>query len=233
MPVDPAQSPALFCGGGLVARSLQREQIPALQAFYEANPEYFLTINGQPPKPDAAAIEFDEVPPPHLSYERQWCIGIFAEPADSARGDTRGTGAPLGPVGPVGPSAASSGSVEGVLMLSSNLCMAGVWHLGLFIVATRLHGRGAAHGLHAAMEDWVRANGAAYLRLGVVKGNARAERFWEHLGYVPLREREGVDTGGRINTLRVMLKPLRGQGPQGIAAYLQAMPRDQPGSALP
>jgi GNAT superfamily N-acetyltransferase len=209
--VAPAPDPGrswLFEGGGLSARELARPEVPALQAFYDANPEYFQTVNGRPPAADAAAIEFDERPPEHLGYTRQWCLGLFDRSVGGGLGD----------------------ELAGIVMLTSDLCRAGVWHLGLFIVATRLHGSGAAVGLHAALEDWVKRCGAIHLRLGVVRGNARAERFWQRLGYVQLREREGVDTGGRINTIHVMLKPL---GEEGIEAHLQAAPRDRPGSSLP
>lgn len=102
--------------------------------------------------------------------------------------------------------------------------------------------RAAAHGgtadlrrrrcrrLRAALEGWVRSQGASHLRLGVVQGHERAERFWAGQGCHELRRREGVDTGGRVNTVRVMLKTL---ADEDVEAYLQAMPRDQPGSPLP
>lgn len=204
--------PLTFAGGGLVARELRRDEIPLLQAFYDANPEYFLTINGVPPPPHLAAVEFDETPPAHLSFGRKWMFGLFEPPPGRAQGD------------------ADDGPLAGVVMVLSDLCRAGVWHLGLFVVATRLRGTGAAAAAYAALEGWVRASGARHLRLGVVLGNPRAERFWARQGYHELRRREGVDTGGRVNTVRVMLKPL---ADEGIEAYLLAMPRDQPGSPLP
>lgn len=204
--------PLIFAGGGLVSRELRRDEIALLQAFYDANPEYFLTINGVPPPRDLAAIEFDEVPPAHLSHERQWILGLFEPPAQRTMGDS------------------GDGPLAGIAMVTSGLGRPDVWHLGLFVVATRLHGSGAAAGAYAALEGWVRSHGVRHLRLGVVLGNERAERFWARQGYHELRRREGVDTGGRVNTVRVMLKPL---AEEGIEAYLQAMPRDQPGSPLP
>lgn len=201
-----AGGPVLFAGGGLEARELQREQIPLLQAFYEANPEYFLVINGVPPPADLAASEFDEVPPPHLSFDRQWNVGLFDEAGGVAAG------------------------LCGVAMVITQLCVPGVWHLGLFAIATRLRGTGVAAGAYGALEGWVRQGGARHLRLGVVRGNAPAERFWARQGYQELRVREGVDTGGRLNTVRVLLKPL---ADEGVEAYLQAVPRDRPGSPLP
>ena len=160
------------------------------------------------------------MPPPHLSFGQQWCLGLFAQRGAAAAG--------------------GAGPLQGVVMVTRDLCAPGVWHLGLFIVATCLHGRGVADAAYAALEAWVRRSGARHLRLSVVKGNGRAERFWARQGFVELRAREGVDTGGRVNTVRVMLKPLLVHAPPGSAAmaevlqaYWQIVPRDRPGSPLP
>ena len=57
------------------------------------------------------------------------------------------------------------------------------------------------------------------------------------MGYAEVRVRENIDTGGRLNTLRVMVKPLPAAGNEHLAhylaRYLALVPRDQPGSALP
>jgi hypothetical protein len=100
----------------------------------------------------------------------------------------------------------------------------------LFLVATRLHGTGAAPEIYSALEKWVFQSGARWLRLGVVKGSTRAERFWHRQGFKEVRIREGVDTGGRLNTVRVLVKPLR---ETGLAEYLETVPRDRPDSSLP
>jgi hypothetical protein len=63
-----------------------------------------------------------------------------------------------------------------------------------------------------------------------VRGNARAERFWEGRGFRETRVRRGVDTGGRVNDVRVMVKAL---GDGLLAAYLDLVPRDRPDSPLP
>jgi hypothetical protein len=60
-----------------------------------------------------------------------------------------------------------------------------------------------------------------------VVGNARAERFWERLGYAETRRREGVRAGRRVNSVRILLKPLGGET---LPAYLGRVPRDRPGS---
>lgn len=192
----------MFGAAGLKARVLTRADVPALQRFFEANPEYFLAVQGVPPRPDEAAQEFDERPPPHLPYAQQWTIGFDDE----------------------------AGALAGSAVVLSDFIAPGVWHIGLFILATARHGTGQAMALHAALEGWMRSEGAQWVRLGAVVGNTRAERFWPKAGYIEVRRRQGIDTGARRNDLRVFAKPLTGGA---ISQYLERVPRDRPDSEMP
>lgn len=187
----------LFAGHGFRALESGEADIPDLQRFFEENPEYFLVTSGEGPHAGQGREEFEELPPPDFSYDRKWTIRFVD----------------------------ADGAMLGLAVVVSNLPAPGVWHLGLFIVATRLHGSGEARHFHDALEAWIRGCGAQWLRLGVVAGNARAERFWERLGYAETRRREGVRAGRRVNTVRVMLKPLGGED---LAGYLARVPRDRP-----
>jgi ribosomal protein S18 acetylase RimI-like enzyme len=71
----------------------------------------------------------------------------------------------------------------------------------------------------------MRAGGAQWVRLGVVVGNARAERFWEKAGFGEVRRRYEVEIEGRVGDLRVMVKRLAGRS---IAEYLALVARDRP-----
>lgn len=197
----PAMS-AVFATATHTARELSAGDLPRLQAFFDANPEYFLAVSGAPPRPTEAQDEFDEQPPPHLPHGRRWCLGFF-DAADE---------------------------LQGFAIVVRDLGATGVWHIALYLWATRLHGSGLAAGMHRALAQWALAAGADWLRLGVVVGNGRAERFWDKLGYQELRRRDGVPAGERINSVRVLAMPLRGQP---LAAYLELMPRDRPDSTLP
>lgn len=115
----------------------------------------------------------------------------------------------------------------GMANVISNLFAEGIWHIGLFVVATSLHGGGAAHVLYGSLQSWMRGRGARWLRLGAVEGNLRAERFWKKVGYVDVRKRSGVEMGKRINTLRVMAKPLVNGS---LSDYLDVVVRDRPES---
>lgn len=173
-----------------------------LQAFFEANPTYFESTGGQPPQPGEALAEINDRPPAGMPHGRVWALG-FVDAREQL--------------------VAMAGVVE-------NLIAAGVWHIGLFIVATERHGKGDAQQLHAAILAWARAHGAQWMRLGVVAGNARAQAFWRRCGYVELREREGIAMGRLVQSVRVMVKPL---AHRSVEHYLERVERDRPGSTLP
>lgn len=168
-----------------------------LQAFFELNPLYFLSVNGEPAQPGEALVEINDPLPAGWAFTKKWLIGY------------------LNP----------DGSLAAMANVVSDLLVPTVWHISTFIVATARHGSGDAQALYAGIESWAISNGACWLRLGVVRGNARAERFWTRQGYVQTRLREGAQMGKRTNTLRVMCKPLYGGS---VEQYLTLVQRDRP-----
>ena len=79
--------------------------------------------------------------------------------------------------------------------------------------------------LYASLESLMRSAGAEWVRLGVVVGNTRAERFWEKAGFVEVRRRYGVELDHVTRDLRVMVKPLSGGR---LERYLGLVERDRP-----
>lgn len=170
---------------------------PTLQRFFEANPQYFLAVQGEPAAANEAHEEVHGEPPPGWSYTKKWLVGCID----------------------------AEGSMQAIANVVSDLLAPGVWHIGLFIVATARFGTGDAQALDRGLETWAASNGANWLRLGVVRGNVRAERFWEALGFVQTRTRSGVEMGKLTNTLRVMVKPLASGT---LEQYLSLVERDRP-----
>jgi GNAT superfamily N-acetyltransferase len=170
--------------------------LPALQRFFEENPEYHLAVEGEPPGADAAQKAFEAAPPSYWRFDKVWLIGVHD----------------------------AEGRLIAMADLIENLFVEGVWHIGLFIVATQLHGRGTAPGLYRALEAWLREQQCRWIRLGVVAGNARAERFWEKCGYHEVRKRLAIPMGRKVNDVRVMVKPLAGAS---MLEYLSAVTRDR------
>lgn len=195
--LTPRGAPRLFSANGFAAVELAADDVPALQAFFEENPLYLESVEGRPPGPDEGRGEFESRPPPEFPFTRRWLMAFVDE----------------------------SSVIAGIAEVLSDFLAADVWHIGLFVVATARHGSGEAQGLYRALERWMRSQGAQYVRLGVVQGNARAERFWEQEGFTETRTRDGVEMGRRVNTLRVMAKVL-GEG--SLERYRQLVPRDRP-----
>jgi len=190
----------LFAGPGLRALECGEADVPALQRFLEENPEYFFAVSGEGPHAGQAREELEDRPPPGWPWDGKWMLRFVD----------------------------ADGAMVALADVVSNLLAPGVWHVGLFIVATRLHGSGRASEAFGALEGWVRDGGAQWLRLNVAVGNTRAERFWERTGFAEVRRREGVRIGRQDNTMRVMLKPLAGGS---FAEYLARVPRDRPESS--
>lgn len=125
----------MFGAGGLKARALTHADLPALQCFFDANPEYALAVQGVPPPAAAVDRDFNDRPPPHLPYDQQWTIGFEGE----------------------------AGALAGSAVVLSDFIQPGVWHIGLFILATVRHGTGQAMALYEALEGWMRAEGAQWV----------------------------------------------------------------------
>jgi GNAT superfamily N-acetyltransferase len=196
--VNSSKRRIVFLAGPFSAWEFGAEDVPPLQLLFEANPEYFFAVSGRAPVPDEAQREFEDDPPPGMAFTKRWTIGF---------GD-------------------ASGALVGMAGVCSDLMCPHVWHIGMFLVANALHGTGVAQELYRHLEQWMRENGAHWIRLGVVQGRARAERFWQKAGYLPMRARGPVEMGARSNMLTVLMKPLTGGSP---AEYLSLVVRDRPG----
>lgn len=170
---------------------------PLLQRFFETNPQYFLAVNGEPAGPNEAHEEIHGELPTGWRFTKKWMVGYVD----------------------------AQNNLSAMANIISDLLAPHVWHIGLFVVATSRHGTGDAQTIYHGLESWAKASGAQWLRLGVVEGNARAEHFWESLGYMQTRTREGVVMGKLTNSIRVMVKPLAGGS---IEQYLALIERDRP-----
>jgi GNAT superfamily N-acetyltransferase len=197
-PIDSRIDAAAFSTARFRATEITESNAVVLQRFFDANPDYFLTTGGALPRPNEAIEEIRDRPPNGFPYSRILLL-CWTD---------------------------ASGETVAMATMVFDLFAERVLHIGLFIVATARHGDGTAQECHAAIERIARERGYAWLRLGVVRGNARAERFWERCGYGETRVREDVEIGKLTQAIRVMLKPL---GDKGVADYLTQVPRDQPG----
>ncbi len=187
----------LYTTDGYRIVELNVDDIPAMQQLYEANPEYSQSVLGRPSKPSDAHDDFHDRPPTEFPMGRKWMLGFVA----------------------------SDDALIGVAEIVSDLFASSVWHIGYFMIATKLHGGRVAAQIYDALESYMRIQGAHWVRLGVVVGNVRAERFWERCGFVEVRQRENYALGLQRHTLRVMVKPLHAGS---LHTYLALVERDRP-----
>ena len=170
-----------------------------LQRFFERAPDYFITVNGEPATPTEARQALQGQLPAGWTCSRMYWLG-YRDAEDQ---------------------------LVAVVNIAADVLAVGVWHIGLLLVDRRLHGSGVAQRLHADLEAWAAKNGARWLRLTVVIGNTKAERFWPKLGYVQVRTREGITLGRQVNKVSIQVKALAGGQ---VEDYLVLVARDRPGT---
>ena len=196
MDVDPQVLPGSFLEGIRVVELLGCDEAE-LQQFFEQAPAYFIAVNGEPATPSEAREELRGQLPAGWHCSRLYWLGYRD----------------------------AQGHLVAVVNIAADLLAAGVWHIGLLLVHTRWHGSGLAQRLHADLEAWAVAKGAQWLRLTVVVGNTRAERFWPRLGYVQVRTREGITMGRQVNKVSIQVK---GVASVSIEDYVALVERDRP-----
>ncbi|ERO65663.1 GNAT family N-acetyltransferase [Pseudomonas piscis] len=192
----------LAASTGLGAREITLADEAVLQRFFVANPGYFHLVHGCAPQPDEARNEIQDSLPEGWSFTRKWKIGYFDD----------------------------QGELVAFASLVGDLLAQGVWHIGLFMVATSRQGGGIAGQLHDQLESWAGEQGARWLRLVVVQDNLRARGFWRRCGYAQVRTRDDIELGLLRHRVSIMLKPL---APSDLADYLELMPHDRSGSMAP
>jgi GNAT superfamily N-acetyltransferase len=187
----------LFSWTGGQALDTTDADIPAVQIFWQDSPEYLLQVEGHAPRAsEGADFVRDRDLPPGFSCTRQHNY-TYAD---------------------------AHGAVDGLGAMAIDLLAPGVWHLGLFVAATRLHGSDWAAQAYEATEAWAQAGGARWMRLGVVLANPRGHAFWRRQGYVEVKRRPEVSIGELSHTLVTMVKPLSAS----VADYLEVVERDRP-----
>lgn len=196
MDVDPHVLPGCSLEGIRVVELLGCDEAE-LQQFFEQTPAYFVAVNGEPATPTEAREELLGQLPAGWHCSRLYWLGYRD----------------------------AQGHLVAVVNIAADLLAAGVWHIGLLLVHSRWHGSGLAQRLHTDIEAWAAAKGGQWLRLTVVVGNTRAERFWLKLGYTQVRTREGITMGRQVNKVSIQIKPL---GNGTIEGYLALVERDRP-----
>jgi ribosomal protein S18 acetylase RimI-like enzyme len=127
---------------------------PALQAVFEASPDYFELIQGAPPGPTEAQTLVADLPPDKI-HDDKFVFLVFG------KGEV----------------------LRAVIDLVRNYPEPGIWFLGLLFVAPAARDKGLGTRLLDEICEHVKARGGSALRLGVVQANIRARALYDRNGF--------------------------------------------------
>jgi ribosomal protein S18 acetylase RimI-like enzyme len=175
---------------------------PALAAFCRDNPEYDVFLTGEVPDEAEWVEDFmTDLPPASFNWTHTHKLFVRRHQNPDI--------------------------IAAIIDVTEDMIDKDVGHIGLFQVATALHGTGLANDLYQGLEDWLASRGTDVLRLGVLDGNARGMAFWTRHGFLETRRRQGMAPNGKTHLSHVLYKPLK---PLTLEAYRLRVPRDDPNS---
>lgn len=160
---------------GCRVEGLVPEDAARLQLLYEACADYAVMESGAPTAPDAAAAEFEAIPPNRTVADK------FMFALLDPRGD-----------------------IVGLLECVRGYPDDGCWWIGLLMLHPAERGRGTARMFFEAFADWAKRQGASRLELAVFDANRRADRFWRARGFHRIRSTEPRSIGIRTHVLHIM-----------------------------
>jgi len=159
---------------------LSLEDVPALQALFEKCLDYMLLVDGHPAGPNAAAEEFQDVPP-GKSLQDKFLFGIVD----------------------------AKNELVGELDVMRAYPDESTWWIGLLLLDPQVRSRGIGERVLEGFCGHVKANGGKAIMLGVVAENEKAYRFWDRMGFELVQEREPQQFGNKTHVVRVMRRSLQ------------------------
>lgn len=166
---------------GVALRPLHGEpdEMLALQRVIEDAPRYADLTTGAPPG-SADAQSLYTILPDGKTYDDKFVLGIHRDEA-----------------------------MVGCIDLIRGYPDPDTAHIGLLLIGEGQEGRGFGRAAYAGLEDLVRSwESCTRLRLGVVRSNDRALRFWSALGFVPTGEVKPYRYGSIVSEVVLYAKVL-------------------------
>lgn len=172
---------AEFSLDGFALRRLWRGDVGALQDLFERCADHFVLHDGEPPAPDAAEIEFGDVPPGRTDADK-YLHGVTTE-ADPDR---------------------LVAVIESVTGFPDDT----TWFLGLLLIDPALRGSGLGAAILGWFERTAADAGYGAVRLAVIRPNVAGRRFWERHGFEWFATREQRPFGRLHHDVDVLVRRL-------------------------
>lgn len=159
---------------------LTLDELAELQRFLERCSDFFELCEGGPTPANAAELELTQVPPGH---------GLDDHFAFVIR---------------------ERGAIVALLNLQRHYPREHQWWIGFLVVDPQARGRGLGERIVRAAEEWMAAEGAEAIRLGVSERNDGADRFWRRMGFEET-ERQPYTTAHQTRSMMTLMRKFVGQ----------------------
>ena len=182
--VAAASEPPFLLDGYSVKR-LAADDLDDLQALHERCRDYFLLIEGGPPRPSSAEEDFSQTPPGKDQSDK-FLLGIYSRGRE----------------------------LIAVLDLIRDHPAACDWWLGLLLLDPKSRGAGIGSRIYGAAQRWIAAQGGRVIYLAVLEQNVGAHRFWSAQGFKERRRSNfkaasGLISGSIVMSQEIPRSPLR------------------------
>lgn len=178
----PTVRPAPFTIAGVTVAYISDVDTAALQALMERCQDHFDVHEGRT-TPSNAAHEMMQTTPPNYDRTRILHLGLYGE----------------------------DGRMVGCLSTPPDYPQHGDWYIGLLLLDPAVRNQGLGARTINAFEAWVAANGGTRILISVADENHLGRRFWDRLGFVPLRTIEPRERGSKIQGMTEMVRPVNAQ----------------------
>jgi ribosomal protein S18 acetylase RimI-like enzyme len=177
--MTPFRGEALFEVGEYRVRRVSAEDTPLLRNLGERCLEHIELHYGSPPDPEHIVRELLTDLPPDKALADKFGMGVFDR----------------------------SGRLVGGIDVIRDFPEPREWYLGLFVLDPKYRDQGLGTKLLVALEDWLRGQGTAYLRLAASEHNEAGRRFWTRHGFETVKQ-VIAEFGNKQSVFHVMRRAL-------------------------
>ncbi len=164
---------------GFEIEGLIEAEAPRLMPLYQSCQDYVVLERGHPPDAGVALEEFQSFPPDRTAADK-FVFGLKA----------------------------ATGALVGMLSCDRDYPQKKSWWIALLLIDPAIRGHGVAKTLCADFFNWLKTQGADRVELAVFAENEQGLRFWQGLGFEPVRTAGPVSSGTKEHSLQVLARPL-------------------------
>jgi len=158
--------------------SLDLDDMESIDELYNECEDYFLMVNGATHTKEDSEDIFTSLPP-DKEFKDKFVLGVFYKE-----------------------------ELVGVIDLIKDYPVLNQWIIGLFLLKRKDRNKGLGKLIHNALIEIILEQNGKSLRVGVVKGNIKAIKFWGNLGYKKTKETD-VILGDKVHKVYVMVLELK------------------------